>query len=229
MKKRGQMSESIIVIGLLCISGGFQDAYTYICRNGVFANAQTGNIVLMGQHFAEGNLKLGLRYLLPVFSFLLGIILAEVIKKYYKEFDKIHWRQIVLAIEILVLFFVGWMPEEMNIAANMFVSLVCAMQVQSFRKLNGNAYATTMCIGNLRTATELWFTYHTTGNTKLKKKSMLYFGFIGIFAIGAAVGSIMAGVFSKRAIWFSCLVLIGAFCLMFIKESQGLPENKNVS
>ncbi|SHK47248.1 Uncharacterized membrane protein YoaK, UPF0700 family [Anaerocolumna jejuensis DSM 15929] len=220
MKKWGQMSESVIVIGLLCISGGFQDAYTYICRDGVFANAQTGNIVLMGQHFAEGDLKLGLRYLFPVVSFLLGIILAELIKKYCKEFDKIHWRQIVLAIEILILFLAGFIPEEMDLPANMLVSLVCAMQVQSFRKLNGNAYATTMCIGNLRTATELWFSYHTTKKPELKKKSMLYYGFIGIFAVGAAVGSIMAGLFEKKAIWFSCLVLIVAFCLMFIKESQ---------
>ena len=27
--------------------GGFLDAYTYLSRNGVFATAQTGNIVLM--------------------------------------------------------------------------------------------------------------------------------------------------------------------------------------
>lgn len=224
MKKRGQMSESIVVIGLLCISGGFQDAYTYICRNGVFANAQTGNIVLMGQHFAEGNIKLGLRYLFPVISFLFGIVLAEVIRKYFKKYDRIHWRQIVLAMEILTLFFVGLMPEEMDLISNMLVSMVCAMQVQSFRKLNGNAYATTMCIGNLRTATELWFSYHTTGNPELKKKSILYFVFIGIFAIGAAVGSIFAGFLSMKAIWFSCFILIIAFGIMFIKESRNSAE-----
>lgn len=41
------MSESLILNLLLAFSGGFQDAYTYIVRDNVFANAQTGNIVLM--------------------------------------------------------------------------------------------------------------------------------------------------------------------------------------
>ncbi|MDO4296721.1 MAG: DUF1275 domain-containing protein, partial [bacterium] len=31
-KYHGQMSESLLVGALLSLSGGFQDAYTYICR-----------------------------------------------------------------------------------------------------------------------------------------------------------------------------------------------------
>ena len=45
---RGQMSEAVSTGIFLTLSGGFQDAYTYYCRGKVFANAQTGNIVLMG-------------------------------------------------------------------------------------------------------------------------------------------------------------------------------------
>ena len=45
-----QMSEAMIVSAFLAFSGGFQDAYTYIVRDHVFANAQTGNIVLMSTH-----------------------------------------------------------------------------------------------------------------------------------------------------------------------------------
>ena len=40
-------------IGLmLCLAGGFLDAYTFVTRGGVFANAQTGNIVLLGLELA---------------------------------------------------------------------------------------------------------------------------------------------------------------------------------
>ena len=45
-----QMSESFITAAFLSVSGGLQDAYTYIFRGKVFANAQTGNIVLLGQN-----------------------------------------------------------------------------------------------------------------------------------------------------------------------------------
>lgn len=56
MKKRyhGQMSESFAVGILLSLCGGFQDAYTYMGRDKVFANAQTGNIVLMSGHIISG-------------------------------------------------------------------------------------------------------------------------------------------------------------------------------
>ena len=45
VKKEIQMSESFRVASLLAVCGGILDAYSYLCRGGVFANAQTGNIV----------------------------------------------------------------------------------------------------------------------------------------------------------------------------------------
>ena len=59
-----QMSEAFINSMFLALSGGFQDAYTYNCRDEVFSNAQTGNVVLMSQNFLEGNFTAGLRYLI---------------------------------------------------------------------------------------------------------------------------------------------------------------------
>ena len=46
-KRRGQMSEAFCTAMFLSLSGGLQDVYTYLFRGKVFANAQTGNIVLM--------------------------------------------------------------------------------------------------------------------------------------------------------------------------------------
>ena len=40
------MSESLLLGAILATVGGFLDAHTYICRGKVFANAETGNIVL---------------------------------------------------------------------------------------------------------------------------------------------------------------------------------------
>ena len=52
-KLHGQMSESFLIAGILSISGGLQDAYTYMYRGKVFANAQTGNIVLLAQNLID--------------------------------------------------------------------------------------------------------------------------------------------------------------------------------
>ena len=51
--KNGQISESLALGIFLTLAGGFQDAYSYNVRDHVFANAQTGNIVLLGQNLAD--------------------------------------------------------------------------------------------------------------------------------------------------------------------------------
>ena len=144
------MSEAFINNAFLALSGGFQDAYTYNTRNEVFSNAQTGNVVLMSQNLMTGNWQKGLRYLVPLLAFAGGVLVAERIAERFRYAKKLHWRQSILLMEILILFVVGFMPAEMNMGATALVSFACAMQVQAFRKVDGYAYASTMCIGNLR-------------------------------------------------------------------------------
>lgn len=51
----GQMSDTFRAAVFVTLSGGFQDAYTYISRGQVFANAQTGNIVLLSAALLRGD------------------------------------------------------------------------------------------------------------------------------------------------------------------------------
>ena len=76
-KRRGQMSEALLTAAFLSMSGGLQDAYTYIARGEVFANAQTGNIVLLSQNLFTGNWAKVPHYLVPLVFFALGIAAAE--------------------------------------------------------------------------------------------------------------------------------------------------------
>ena len=46
--------DSVSVMIPLTLSGGLQDAYSYFMRDRVFANAQTGNIVLMSHALFSG-------------------------------------------------------------------------------------------------------------------------------------------------------------------------------
>ena len=154
-----QMSDAFRTTVFLTLSGGFQDAYTYMGRGKVFANAQTGNIVLMATNFCEGDFAKALRYLLPLLAFAAGVYFAEGIRNRYHLMERFHWRQLILLIEIALLFVVGFIPNNLDWLANMLVSFVCAMQVQTFRKVRGHAYASTMCIGNMRSGTEVLCVY----------------------------------------------------------------------
>ena len=215
-----QTSETFLLSAILALSGGFQDAYTYNVRNGVFSNAQTGNVVLMSQHMMQGEWMRALHYLFPVLAFAFGVLVAERIGHTYKNARRIHWRQIVVLIEILILLAVGFMPQKFNMAATMLVSFACAMQVQTFRKVKGYSFASTMCIGNLRSGMESLCAYWKTQNRTNLQKSFCYWGIILMFAIGAALGVFCVAAFGARAIWISCLLLSVSFLFMFAKEDM---------
>ena len=75
-----QMSETHLLGLLLALVGGFLDAYTYICRGHVFANAQTGNLVLLGVYLTNGDWSKAFHYFMPVLAFVLGILICEMIQ-----------------------------------------------------------------------------------------------------------------------------------------------------
>lgn len=209
-----QTSETFLLSAVLALSGGFQDAYTYNVRDEVFSNAQTGNIVLMSQHLMEGDWATALHYLFPLFAFALGVFVAEQIGHRYKTYTKLHWRQIVVAIELVLLLVVGFIPTQYNIIATALVSFACSMQVQTFRKVHGYGYASTMCIGNLRSGTESLSIYLRDKKPEALRKSLHYYGIICVFAIGAGAGGICSLHIGLRAIWVSSLLLCIAFGMM---------------
>ena len=217
-KHHGQMSESFLTAVFLSLSGGLQDAYTYLFRGKVFANAQTGNIVLLSTNIMDGRWDKVLHYLVPLCAFALGVLAAEKMREHFQAMQRLHWRQLVVLGEVLLLFAVGFLPQSQNLLANAIVSFSCAMQVQSFRKVNGYAFASTMCIGNLRSGMDSLCAWLVGGSTKAFGKALHYFAIIFLFALGAGLGSLALAPMGSRAIWLSCLLLFISFCLMFLKE-----------
>ena len=222
-KHRGQMSESFLTAVFLSLSGGLQDAYTYLFRGKVFANAQTGNIVLLSANIMDGRWDKVLHYLVPLCAFALGVLAAEKMREHFQAMQRLHWRQLVVLGEVLLLFVVGFLPQSQNLLANAIVSFSCAMQVQAFRKVNGYAFASTMCIGDLRSGVEALCVWSRTRDPKAKDRMLRYFGIILLFALGSGIGSKSCVWLGGRAIWISCGLLLVSFALMFIRED--LEEN----
>ena len=84
IKAEPQMSDSIRLGIILALSGGAMDAYSYIHRGGVFANAQTGNMIRFGLFLSSGDYETALNYLFPIVAFAAGIFLADVIHMHTK-------------------------------------------------------------------------------------------------------------------------------------------------
>lgn len=224
-KTKNEISQSMLMLVFIILSGGLQDAYSYFCRDGVFANAQTGNIVFLGVNIVNGDGAGVLKYLVPVAFFALGAILAKTL---FFVFDKkrVFWKQTVLLVETVALFVVGFMPQSLNLYANALVSFACAMQVLSFDQIYGNDFASTMCIGNIVRMSGSLVTAVAKKDKAAFKRFGLYFAVVLIFAIGAGAGYLLQKAFGNYAIMFSAaLTFIASFA--FIGKEKREVDDKS--
>lgn len=196
----------------LAVVGGFLEAYTYVTRDGVFANAQTGNIARMGINLAQGNVLLTLRYLIPVIAFMAGVTLSLQLRRLRQD-----WERVILWMELMLLFLVGLIPPaKLSVLATVTVSFVCALQVESFRKFGDNAFASTMCTGNLRIATEHLNRYFATKDRTALSVSLQYYGIDLMFASAVLVGYWVTRACGTRAVWWA--MLVPAALLMLLRR-----------
>ncbi len=190
----------------LAVVGGFLDTYTYFTRGGVFANAQTGNLVLLGISAARGELYRAGQYLIPVLAFALGVVATEGLRARRGAGD---WQRTVLLLEAAILTVVGLLPPAFpDFVVNVTVSFLCSMQVNSFRLLEGMPYATTMCTGNLRSCA-----YHLgqrlfAGERAGTGRAARYLWVMLAFCAGAALGVPATQWAGGRAVWLCVLPLL---------------------
>lgn len=196
-------SESIVLGTLLAISGGLMDAYSYILRGQVFANAQTGNILFLGIYLCSGQWREVIHYLFPVAGFTAGIFISELM--HLSRLHPVHWKQTILLAEAFLLLLVPFIP--LDLFANSLTSFVCGMQVQTFRKLRGHPFATTMCIGNLRSGTVSVVNWLCHREHHHLRAAGAYYYVIFCFVIGAVIGNALAPVTGLFTI-AGCTVLL---------------------
>ena len=132
-------SESFSVGVLLAAAGGMLDAYTYLCRGGVFANAETGNMVLLGIAVLEGRLPDALRYFVPVLAYAAGVMISVFAERALRGRGRL-WKQLTLAAEGAVLALALAFPgETFDFLVCVLVSFVCAAAPKGSRFTSARA------------------------------------------------------------------------------------------
>lgn len=185
-------AERLTAACVLSVVGGFLDIYTYLYRGKVFANAVTGNMVLCGFHLAHREWLASSRYVLAILFYALGIFIAEIVHRKLPAFRRVTWHQCVILLELVCLAPVCFIPYgEFDFIVNALISFVCALQVQTFRRVQGLPFASTMCTGNLRSGTEALF--HSCFDRKREElhKALHYYGVIVCFIFGGAAGALL--------------------------------------
>ncbi len=186
------VEERLAAALLLSFVGGFTDVYSYLFRGHVFANAVTGNMVLLGVNLAAGLWTDCLKYLFAIAAYGCGVFAANVVHARLGGARRISWHQSVLALEAVLLAAAVFVPVGRgDCLVNATIAFVCALQVQTFRRVRGLPFASTMCTGNLRSGSEALYRGLAGEDAAGLGKARHYFCVIGVFISGAVAGALL--------------------------------------
>ena len=204
--------EKTWIFALLIMSGGLLGAFTYQLRGGVFCNAQTSNIMLLGIALGELNFSRALYLLVPISAYALGSMASEVLPVVIRRGEFLRWDTLLIAVEIIVILFLGFLPEDAPFAiTQVAVNFICSMQYNTFRQAEGEPMATTFCTNHLRQACVNFTRWIRKGREVNKDKCLRHALMLVMFIIGAALGAILCIFFKGKAIWGSAVLLFIVF------------------
>ena len=215
-------SQEQIIFGLLLtFVGGFFDSYTFINSHGIFANAQTGNLIFFGIELANQNYYSALSYIPPVSFFVLGVLFNEYILHKFKIVSKKYYINLSLLFQIMILTLCYLFPNILNVDVRpLLISFVCAMQFDSFRTVNKIPFASIFCTGNLRSASEYIFRHFYLKEKNSKSKIYIYTSLIVVFLLGVIIGGQLSNYFNHHAILVAIVVLIINFIIAYVHDKK---------
>lgn len=216
-----KITERYIFAYILAIVGGYIGGYSYTVRGGVFASAQTGNLIQLGLKITAGNFSAWYLHIFPIIMFGLGIMLCEYMKIEVADKGRYHWKQLVLTMESIIFLIVASISVgEYNLFANMFLGFAAGMQTQLVRVVEGTVMMTTMLSGNARTMSEVLF-HAIKEKDKVKFKTVgKQLGVIFSFITGVIIAGFISSMVGQQAIIFAIVFIIAAEVLIFINKDN---------
>lgn len=209
---------------LLAATGGLLDALVYTLHGHVFANAATGNVVLLGISIISGDWAQSGRHLVPVLAFVLGVAASRLLRL----LPRLHAGLSALLLEMVVLFVAGLLPPGFpELAFTALIAFVSAFQVSTFRQVGRFSYNSTFITGNLRDCTEGFVNFFLGPDLQLRRrevaKARKLAGICCCFLVGAVVGTWGGPHLYNRTLWLAePLLLVTA---VRIYRIHAAPEN----
>jgi uncharacterized membrane protein YoaK (UPF0700 family) len=208
---------------LLTTANGFLDAYTYITRGHVFANVQTGNVVLFAVDLTHGHWGTTLAHLGPIFAFLVGVLLSAHIKSGRVEKRVTYPVRWTMGIQAIAFATVGFVPTTVpNNLVTIPISFLAAMQFTLFRSIGDLTYIAVATTGNMMRVMEAGYSVVVDKNDESRLAFRVYGALTTTFAVGAVLGAFASLYWGIRAVWVPAALLAVTLVFFIIDEREGM-------
>ena len=213
--------EQKMVYALLMASGGMMGAYTYLLRGGVFCNAQTANVLVMGMSFGKGDWAGGLYYLIPFAAYLLGAFVSEILPSPVKKLGFLRWDTYLIIVETAALFLLGFVPLTVpHQIVQVIINFLASMQYNTFRQAEGIPMATTFCTNHIRQVGVGFAKALRKKDSKALRRGLIHLGMVACFFVGAALLTSLCNAMAEKAIWVT-MVPMGIVLVKLIRADLG--------
>jgi uncharacterized membrane protein YoaK (UPF0700 family) len=205
---------------VFAIVGGFLDAYSYLARGGVFANAQTGNVVLFAVRAAAGNWTSAWKTLPSILAYMCGVAVARLlrVRPQKRTFRATLTCQALELLVLLVLLFFGGFVSDL--CAVSLIAFSAALQNTSFSSIGPWQFNSAMTTSNIRSAVSGWVQL-ALGETDPKLRGEAIVGSV-IFLCFAA-GTLLGGGCTLHLPAYPllpCVVLAAAGTVLTVRERE---------
>ena len=217
-----QTSTTLRFAMLLTAANGFLDAYTFITRDGVFANVQTGNVILFAIDLSGGHWRNTLAHLWPILAFLLGVLLSAHIQSGRAEKLVSHPLRWTMAFQTVAFAIVGFVPTTVpNSFVTVPISFLAAIQFTLFRNIGELTYIAVATTGNLMRFVEAAYSVLVDKDDAARLAFRVYGLLIVTFSAGAVIGAFASLCYGVRAVWFPAALLAVTLVFFIVDERKG--------
>ena len=145
----GQRLSVLAAIALATLAGGAMDAWVYLAHGHVFANAQSGNVALMGIALADGDVARAATHLPSLLAFVAGALASRQSGRLLKR-GGVNSRNVRLGLACLMMIALALLADRMpDPAVTACVGLIAGVQMTSLSHIGSWTLNTGMMTGNL--------------------------------------------------------------------------------
>jgi uncharacterized membrane protein YoaK (UPF0700 family) len=198
------------IFAVMMMVGGYFGAFAYSIRGGAFCNAQTANFVLFAMALGDGSWKEASYYLIPMSAYFMGAFISESVAYRIKKFQLIRWDTLFIVIEMIVVVFLGALPEAAPYQiTQVLINLICSMQYNTFRQAQGVPMATTFCTNHLRqVGIALCKTLRHRGEDRAYyRRALEHLGMLFVFVLGGVCATVLCNILLGKALWITLIPL----------------------
>jgi len=214
-------AEPLAAAMLLAATGGLLDAFVYLNHGHVFANAMTGNVVLLGISVLDRDPSQAVRHIAPLGAFFCGVLTSRLVRDRLGHSARFYG----LLLEITVLLFASLLPGGFpEMAYTGLIAFVASYQITSFRRVGGLSYSSTFVTGNLRDMAVGLYDASASRDRETRKLNLRNARSLGLiclcFLIGVSAGAFSAPRLGNHTLWIAEPLLIAVLLLLYARTKR---------